>query len=481
MAKKTQHHRVEQQLEQRAAATQAVQTNDSFVNFGSRLGFGAGSQQDGSRYDFNYTSRNRINLEAAYRSNWIIGLAVDVKAEDMTRAGAAISDDSLKPEEIAAIDENIEEMNGWGNMCDVIKWSRLYGGAIGVLLIDGQNLETPLNLDSIGVGQFKGITVLDRWQIQPTLSNLVQEYGPHLGKPKFYDVLPGAEVLVGKRVHYSRVIRMDGLRLPWFQKMTENGWGLSVVERLYDRIVAFDSTSAGIAQLVYKAHLRTYKVPGLREIVATGGPALNGLIKQMEFMRQHQSIEGVTIMDGSDEFETHSYTFAGLDDVLMQFGQQISGATQIPLVRLFGQSPAGLNSSGDSDLRTYYDGVAKDQDKDLRPGWKLYLNCTHRSVLGRAPSKNFAFEFNSLWQMTNEQKANYAKTTTEAITAAEAGGIISPQTALKEMRQASKVSGVFTHISDEDINSAETEPPDPNEMNDPAPGAPGEENDAKTR
>lgn len=486
MAKKTQHHRTLQAIEQRGAAvraaTDAVRTSDSFVNFGARLGLGAGSQQDGSHYAFNYTSRNRINLEAAYRSNWVIGLAVDVKAEDMTRAGITIADEALDPEDIAALDDEIEQLGISTSLCDTGKWARLYGGAIAVLLVDGQDMATPLNLDSIGEGQFKGLAVLDRWQIQPTLNNLVTEFGPNLGKPKFYDVTPGAEMLIGQRIHHSRVIRMDGLKLPWYQKMAENGWGQSIVERLYDRIIAFDSTTAGVAQLVYKAHLRTYKIEGLRGVVATGGPALQGLIAQMEFVRQYQTNEGVTIMDAADEFETHSYTFAGLDDVLLQFGQQISGATQIPLVRLFGQSPAGLNSTGESDLRTYYDGVAKDQDRDLRPGWRTVLNCVHRSRLGRAPSKNLTFTFNSLWQMTDTEKAAHADTITKAVTAAEDAGIISQQTALKELRQASKINGVFTHISDDDINAAESEPPDPNETQDPMPGsAPGgNENVSKT-
>src|SRR6185437_7701108 len=152
-------------------------------------------------------------------------------------------------------------------------------------------------------------------------------------------------------------IRIDGQDLPYFQRWAENLWGQSVLERLFDRLLAFDSTTQGTAQLVYKAHLRTYKVENLREIIAMGGPALDGLQKQIEFIRSTQTNEGMTLMDTKDEFEAHSYTFSGLDNVLLQFAQQCSGALDIPMVRLFGQSPAGLNATGESDLRTYYDGI----------------------------------------------------------------------------------------------------------------------------
>lgn len=439
-------------------------TKDSFTNFAARLGYGAGSQQDGARFKIDYISRDRVNLESAYRTNWVCGLAVDVVAEDMTRAGIELLSDEMPPDDGEKMIKEMQRLQLWEQLADLVKWSRLYGGAIGVMLVDGQNLATPLDTSRISKGQFKGLLVLDRWQVTPTLQDVVTEYGPDLGQPKYYDVLTGAKALAGARVHYSRVIRLDGLTLPYYQAMAENGWGQSIIERLYDRIVAFDSTSAGVAQLVYKAHLRVISIKGFREAVALGGSAAAGIAKQVEMIRQFQSNEGMTIIDGDDVFAAHSYTFSGLDNVLLQFGQQISGATQIPLVRLFGQSPAGLNSSGESDLRTYYDNINQQQESRLRPGMAKILELLAQSTFGKPLPDGFAFEFVPLWQMTAEQKANVAKTIAEAVSSVEGSGIISQQTALKELRQASRATGVFTNITDEDINSAETEPPDPSEL-----------------
>ncbi|MRB61760.1 DUF1073 domain-containing protein, partial [Bacillus thuringiensis] len=90
---------------------------------------------------------------------------------------------------------------------------------------------------------------ITRWR-RPSLTHLVREYGPDLGKPEYYDVLIAAPALAGKRVHYSRVIRLEGLKLPYWQRVAENLWGQSVLERLWDRLLAFDSTTEGAAQLV---------------------------------------------------------------------------------------------------------------------------------------------------------------------------------------------------------------------------------------
>lgn len=434
-------------------------TRDSFQNFLTRTGVGTGNANDGATYGFNPVSRNRIRLENCYRGSWVAGVAIDAIAEDMTREGVEIQGED-KPDDLQALEMEVGRLQLWPQLCETIKWSRLYGGSIGYLMIDGQSADTPLRLDSVSKGQFRGILPLDRWMAQPSLTHLVTDLGPDFGKPKFYEVLPdAASGTIGRlKIHYSRVIRLEGVRLPYWQRVAEMLWGQSVLERLWDRMTAFDSTTAGAAQLVYKAHLRTYKIDKLRDIIATGGAALEGLVKQIQMIRAYQSNEGLTLMDKEDEFEAHQYTFSGLDDVLLQFGQQLSGATGIPLVRLFGQSPAGLNSTGEADLRTYYDNVHQKRETDLRPGVEKVYGLTYRSLFGRPPPKTFSIVFAPLWQLSDEQKADITNTVAAAIVAVHDSQITKRATALRELKQLSHVTGYFSNISDEEIAEAESDP-----------------------
>ncbi len=438
-------------------------TKDSFQNFAARVGLGTGSQHDQSVYGFNFLSRDRLKLEAMYRSSWVVGQVVDVVADDMTRKGVKLNGLS-DPKESEKIDQEMDRLQVWGRLNRSIKWSRLYGGAIAVMMIDGQNVSTPLNLNTIGKDQFKGLLVLDRWMIQPTLQDLVTELGPDYGTPRYYDVITDSVGLCNQKVHYSRVIRMDGVELPYNQSITENLWGQSVIERLEDRLTIFDSATLGAGQLVYKAHLRTYKVKGLRSLIAAGGQLYEALVKQVNMIRQWQSNEGLTLMDADDTYEAHQYNFSGLDNILLQFGQQISGATGIPLVRLFGQSPAGLNATGESDLANYYDNINQQQEGRLRTPLQILYAVLHMSVLGKPLPDSFSFKFASLWQLDDEKKANVAKGVSEAVIAVEEAGLIKRSTALKELRQSSEVTGVFSHITDEEIKEADGEdPPQPGE------------------
>jgi uncharacterized protein len=432
---------------------------DSFSNLQSRTGLGSGSIADGSSYQFSPVSRNRVQLEFAYRSSWTCGQAIDLVAEDMTRAGIEINSE-MEPTDIKRMQREMIKMRIWERLGECVKWSRLYGGCIAVMLIDGQKTETPLNLDTVGVGQFKGLLILDRWLIQPSLEDLVTEYGENLGLPKYYTVLADAKALINQKIHYSRVIRMEGINVPYWQKISENGWGISLLERIWDRITAFDSATEGMAQLVYKAHLRTVKIKGFRDIMATGGRALDGFLRSMEQIRQYQTNEGLTVLDAQDEFQSQSYAFTGLPDVILQLGQQLSGGTQIPLVRFFGQSPAGLNSTGESDLRTYYDGVNVNQEKQLRCGVQLILELTYRSLFGKSPA-DLDFEFSSLWQKDDTEKADICSKITDAVLKAEESGLIRRGTALRELKQSSHITGVFSNITDEEIAEADAMPPEP--------------------
>jgi len=438
---------------------------DSFQNLAARVGLGTGNQAAAGKYNFDYTSRNRLLLEAAYRSSWICGQAVDCVAEDMTRAGITINSDS-DPDDIETLESAMVDMRIWDELCDTIKWARLYGGALAVMLIDGQAPETPLIIDRIRKDQFKGLMVLDRWMVQPTLNKLVTEYGPDLGMPEFYDVTSDGKALMGKRIHYSRVIRLDGVALPHWQRIGENLWGQSELERLWDRLMAFDSTTQGAAQLVYKAHLRTLSIENLRELIAMGGKPFDALVQQIDMIRRYQSNEGMTLLDAKDKFEAHSYTFSGLDNVLSKFSEQISGALQIPLVRLFGQSPAGFNT-GDSDIRNYYDKINAQQDRKLRPGIARLLKVLHLSVLGKPIGEGCTFEFRPLWQMSDVEKSTVATSITTAVTSAESSGLVDRSTALKELRHSAQVTGVWGHITDEQIEEAENEPPPAPELGDP--------------
>lgn len=448
----------------RSRAPKGVRLGDSY-NFGGFGGYNGGymnpllrigmaSTAQAGQYKPGFKTFDRTALEYAYQTSWICGLAVDVVAEDMTREGIDIQE--ADPQVIDLIEAAMDNFRIWDSISDAIKWSRLYGGALAVLLVEDDDMEKPIDIDHIPRGSFKGLMVLDRWQVTPSLSELVEEMGPSFGMPKYYTVTSDAQIVLKGRIHHSRVVRFEGRKLPYYLRSAYQTWGASVLEPLFDRIEYFDMVSKGAAQLVSKTYLRYYKVKNLRQIM-TNPVMSEGFLKQMEQVRFFQSTEGMTLGDAEDDFQTFSYTFTGLPEIMLQFGQQISGALGIPLVRLFGQSPVGFNSTGEADLRMYYDNIKHDQDSDLRPGLKRILRALYASVMGKPSPKDLSFEFKTLWQMTNEQKGAAATAFTGAILQAFQAGAISEPIAMQELKKLAGTVGLFGSITDEDIDKAKAE------------------------
>ncbi|MFA6711970.1 MAG: DUF1073 domain-containing protein [Candidatus Caldatribacteriota bacterium] len=440
-------------------------TEDSFSNFMHRVGYGTDNPMSQATYSLNnLMSRQRVTLEAGYRSSWLIGQAVDVIAEDMTKMGIDILS-KLSPDEVKKLYVAMSDFDVWESLGNTIRWARLYGGAIAIMLIDGADYSKPIDYDKIGQKTFRGLLVLDRWMCEPDLSNLITDLNKDFGKPKFYRVHTsvGGSKLPNIKIHYSRVLRFDGITLPYYQRLMENHWGLSIVERIYDRLIAYDSATLGASQLMYRAYLRVVKINGLREALALGGREENAIIKQWDYIRQMQTNEGITMLDGLDDFVPHANSaISGAADLLQELGQQVSGATGIPLVRLFGQSPAGFNT-GETDLRNYYDNVYREQENKLRPSMTKLLEVLSVSELGKRLPPDFEYKFNSLWQMSDKEMAEIATSDMTTINAAYSGGLVSKEIATKELIQSSRITGRFTNLTEDDINKAkkddENEPP----------------------
>jgi phage-related protein (TIGR01555 family) len=426
-------------------SAQAV--NDGFANFTASLGVSQNSDNLLSQgfFEFNNYTKNREQLEAGYRTNWLCSSLVDCIANDMTRAGLQFTGE-IDPVEISELETFWNRSGIMEDITDGIRWGRLYGGAIILIMTKGAKYDQPLNIASVKEGYFLGLSVYDRWDLTPDLTTLIQD-GRDIGKPMYYTI----NSLSGLRVHHSHVIRFEGDKLPRNQAIAEMLWGASVIENVLDRIIAFETVTMGAANLSSRAHLRTVKVDGLRSIFAMGGQAEANLVKQFSYIRHMQNNEGITLLDKSDDFETSAYNFSGLDTIILQFVQQISGAKRIPLSILFGESPAGLNASGDSDIRIYYDGIASKQAPLDESIIKL-ARIAYQSKIGKPAPEDLGVKWNSLWQQTPIEKSTITKNTIDAINECVINGLFSRELALKEIKQLSITTGFGSNITDEDLS-----------------------------
>lgn len=438
---------------------------DAFSNVLARLGAGTPNLLEGTEYSLQRMSRDFNTLNALYRESWIVRRIIDVIPADMLKNWITITS-GLDPDVEKRLSLTLRRTQLIDKLKRGMQWGRLYGGALGVMLVkhQGYDLSQSLQLDWIMPGDFAGLLIFDRWNGVNPSSELIEDISdPDYGFPKYYTVTDpagGGSV----KIHHSRVVRFTGNTLPFWEEIAEMQWGASVVESVFDELRKRDNVSWNIAQLTFMANIRVLKMQDLGQLLAaTDNESQAELLRTLEAQNMLLNNMGMQVMDAADGLETHQYTFGGLADCYQQFIMDISGAAEIPVTRLFGRSPSGLNATGESDLQNYYDMIAEKQESYLRPILNKVLPPFIISTLGSLPD-DFDFEFDPVAEPTDKERADLAKCGTDNVVAAYNAGLISQRTALKELKQQSERTGVWTNITDEDIERASDSVEPPGEM-----------------
>jgi phage-related protein (TIGR01555 family) len=437
-------------------------TLDSFSNQLARLGANTTSMNEATEYvRRNYTADYQT-MNNLYRHSWVVKRLIDVVPEDMTKNWYRISS-QLSPDAKQQITRLERRAKIRSRVLEGLKWGRLYGGAAGVIIIEGHDdiLHEPLDLDMIMPGSFRGLLILDRWcGISPSLGLVRDISDPDFGLPEYYNVTaPALGYTV--QVHHSRIVRFIGRPMPYIEQVMEMYWGTSEIEHVMDELKKYDNTSYNMAALVFSANLKVYKMEGFDQIATMPDTVQRDLYNTLTFMNWMMCSQGMQIMGATDEFHTHQYSFSGLSDIYEMFMMDVAGSAEIPVTKLFMRSPAGMNATGESDLQNYYDSLEEKQEAQFRPVIDKILPIMCMSEFGAVPD-DLDFEFNPVRRPTEEEKKNITRNTSEAVVSTYNAGIINQKIALTELRESSEATGMWDSITDKDIEKADSGfgPPD---------------------
>lgn len=362
-----------------------------------------------------FRQRTQDELINAYRTAWLARKIIDIIPTDATRRWRAWQADSV---EITDIEAEERRLGVQVKLREAMISARLLGGAVIYIGTGDFDVSQPLNVERIGKGGVKHLTVIGRDQISLGETDEDPESAA-FGKPAWYQV--GAK---GVRIHPSRVVDIRGATTPVGTPKFDQ-WGDSVLQPIFDAMTQADGTASNIATLTYEACVDVLRIPNLREmLLEQGGDAK--LTSYLTTLAMAKGNNGMLVLDGGGaipgsetrdpgtEYDRKPIGFGGLGDIWDRMMQAVSGAADIPMTRLFGQSPGGLNSSGDGDLRNYYDRVQGMQELELTPALSILDECLIRSALGSRPDDVF-YNWRSLWQTTDKERAEVGNITAQIV------------------------------------------------------------------
>lgn len=439
-----------------------------------------------------------------YRSDDMAGTIADAVPEEMTREWVDVklsgtdadtveegprarvkarqANDQAK-EQAEAVEDWLDALEAPAKFQEALSWARAYGGA-GILLGSTEGMKTdwskplePGNLRSVDY-----LTVYASQELQ-AVAYYDSLDAPKFGEPSVYKLVPRA--VIGPRsisniwpeVHESRILRFDGVVAHRLQRRENYGWGDSVYQRCYEVLRDYGLTWASAANLLQDFAQAVLKIPGLSQTLA--GDQEGDIVKRAEILDLTRAVCRMLILDTEEDFHREVTPLSGVPEILQQFSQRLAAAARMPVTLLLGQAPAGLNATGASDIRNWYDRVASMQNRRMCPQIRrlVELGCAASKgpTKGRAPAK-ITIEPRPLWQLDEVQAADVRGKMAAADRSNIEMGIVTPDEVRKSRHGGDKFS-VETTLDTETREAFEATPADPSspeaaDLRDPAAGAP---------
>ena len=383
---------------------------DGYVNLLNKYG----TKQDNSEaYKF---EREPVipdmQLTGLYEGNGLFSKIIDTPAEEALKHGFDLN---LKSDELNAfVEDALDDLEWEERAATAIKWARLYGGALIVMLIDdGRGLEEPVDWEHIR--SIDELRVYERSIVQPDSSSLYQQdYGgkgvgnrvSKFGQPEYYYV---SSIYGSFKVHESRCLVFRNGVLP---EQTSNAtylfWGMPEYVRIRRALRETVTAHTDSVKLLERSVQAIYSMKGLASLLTTDDGE-NQVLKRLQLVDTSRGLlNSIAIDSEGEQYDFKTFQFSGVKDVIDATCNMLSALTNIPQTILFGRSPAGMNATGDSDFESYYNFVEKIQRLMLKRNLRTLLDVVFRAGIASgdvAEEPDYKLEFKPLWSLSDTEQA----------------------------------------------------------------------------
>lgn len=388
---------------------------DGYVNLLNKYG----TKQDNSEaYKF---EREPVipdmQLTGLYEGNGLFSKIIDTPAEEALKHGFDLN---LKSNEMNAFVDDVLDDLEWDEKATIaIKWARLYGGALIVMLIDdGRGLEEPVDWEHIR--SIDELRVYERSIVQPDYASLYQQdYGgkgvgnrvSKFGQPEYYYV---SSIYGSFKVHESRCLVFRNGVLP---EQTSNAtylfWGMPEYVRIRRALRETVTAHTDSVKLLERSVQAIYSMKGLASLLTTDDGE-NQVLKRLQLVDTSRGLlNSIAIDSEGEQYDFKTFQFSGVKDVIDATCNMLSALTNIPQTILFGRSPAGMNATGDSDFESYYNFVEKIQRLMLKRNLRTLLDVVFRAGIASgdvAEEPDYKLEFKPLWSLSDTEQATVDQT-----------------------------------------------------------------------
>lgn len=301
---------------------------------------------------------------AMIAQHWLVEKACSIPAKDAIRKGykVTVNDGTeVEPDVLDEIRKKDKEFRLNQNLVEFVKMGRVFGIRVAmfkVISTDPEYYTKPFNIDGVTAGSYKGISQIDPYWIAPELS------GEAVTDPSainFYE--PTYWLINGERVHRSHLIIMRGSEVPDILKPSYLYGGISVPQKIYERVYAAERTANESPMLAMTKRLGILKI----DIASAMGNQEKFEAKLSESAYYRDNYQTRVIDKDTEDYVQVDTTLSDLDATIMTQYQLVASVANVPATKLLGTSPKGFNASGEYEEANYREELESIQSFDLAP------------------------------------------------------------------------------------------------------------------
>lgn len=333
-----------------------------------------------------------LTADEVYGRGGLCARIIDKPADDCVARGIDIDGDDG-----SVIEDELKRLNVLGALADAVRWSRLYGGACIVpVMQDAGSLSEPMNADTVGKLIELRVFAINEVKVARAYSNILEM---NYNQAEIYNIrnIP---------VHESRLIAVSGGRLPASMKQGIHWRGRSDVS-CFDKVHRYEKSLDWAERILKRKQQAVHTMDGLAEILENGAESL--VRKRIDMIDQVRGVMNTVVIDGDDKYTVQDLGVSGIDSLVEQFQTGISADCGIPVSILFGVSAAGMNATGAGDFEGYYDMVESLQSVRMMPALEriVQLICAQTAV--KTNYADLRLKFRSPYTPTEKEVSEVAK------------------------------------------------------------------------
>lgn len=417
---------------------------DGLSNVASGLA-GRNDKSTHNRWDYSILT-NFATIDSAYTGHWMPARIVDLPSEE-----ACAKWRTIKCNKAEDIQRHELEVDYKHIVSEALLWSRLYGGA-GVLMLTGQDLEKPFNINRVQKGTLErpdcGLLVFDRYDLSGMNFNYLNPLKDNYLEPTDYIIRGGAV-----KVHHTHIVKFYGSRLPKRVRMQTQGWGDSFLRKCLSDVNDIISSKGGISNLMQEANVDVFRAEELWEKLSTQqDEAIMNRYTNLNIMKS--SMQAI-VLDKSEEYDRKTLNLSGVPDTIEQFMILLAAASGIPMTKLFGTSAKGMSATGEGDMNNYYDMLCGIQENHIAPPLRMLDQVLCRSAIGSYPT-DYDYDWNPIHQQDQLKQAQVGKIKADTHIVYMDAGIVNPAQVQRELQ-----SDEAYQFDDKDIEAVESHYDDP--------------------